>query len=79
MKDQEIEADHILGQKNWTNHSFSELARAGRVTPKIAKELATNYLNKKYENLNFDIDAYLEEKKNLIEILERKISEKNNG
>lgn len=79
MGNQEIEADHILSQKNWTNFSFLELAQAGRVTPAVAKELATNYLNKKYENLEFDIDAYFEEKDKLIEILKRKIAEKNNG
>lgn len=63
MKNQEIEADHILGQKNWTSLTFSELAKAGRVTPAIAKELATNYLNKKYENLNFDLTPTLKKRK----------------
>lgn len=76
-ENQEIEANHILDQKNWTGLSFAELAQAGRITPKIAGELATNYLNKKYENLKFDVKAYFEEKKSLIQILERKISEKN--
>ncbi len=66
-----------MDQKNWTGLSFAELAQAGRVMPTIAKELAEYYLNKKYENLKFDVKTYLEEKKNLIQILERKISEKN--
>lgn len=76
-ENQEIEADLILDQKNWTGLSFAELAQAGRVTPKIAGELATNFLNKKYEGLKFDLDFYFEEKRSLIQILERKISEKN--
>ena len=76
-ENQEIEADAILDQKNWTNNSFAELAEAGRVTPAIAAELATNYLNKKYEGLKFHFAAYLKERENLIQILERKISEKN--
>lgn len=78
-ENQQIEADHILEQKNWTNLSFSELAQAGRVTPEIAMELATNYLNKKYEGLKFDLGFYFEEKRSLIQILEQKIAEKNNA
>jgi hypothetical protein len=52
-----------------------ELAKAGRVTPKIAQELATNFLNEKYKKgVRWEsARAYLDEKKNLIQILERKI------
>lgn len=78
-ENQSIEADFILEQKNWTGLSFLELARAGRVLPVIAKELAERYLIKKYERLKFDLREYQAERKSLIEILEEKISAANNS
>ena len=73
----EIAQQILAAPFNWTGLTLSELVEAERIPkesiPQIAKDLAINFLSKKYEGQNPGIQQYMIEKDYLIAAIKEEI------
>lgn len=74
----EVAQQILAAPFNWTGLTLAELVEAERIPkesiPQIAKDLAINFLSKKYEGQNPGIQQYLIEKDCLIAAIKEEIN-----